>query len=284
MTGASKVVILGREFFMDSLRNDLTLLDESTIEGISYHLAEIGDIARERLQAGESIESLVRNSDLPRLAAILLLRLRRQTLGWPVDHVANLKSSSDFLRLADKFHATNDSSVVFLFNFLSDVVGLSENPNLLNAKTLDLLKLNLRALSFLATNQVNASTPRDQRPFVVFMHHIWENQDKVDPKISARMFWQKVERFIMSHDSLPSTDEEGWVCYTFEFGLNDSPSQYTAALHISPDHLLKNKIEVKCQSMRRGKKIKSITLKTFETYWSEMRSKFITLTSEYNRT
>ncbi len=197
-TTDEKIVIRGLTFSKDYFKP--SVFDECALPGIISFLTDIGEIARERADKGYyDYDSLVNNSPLFYIEGLLRYQLNKLDDELPLD-LDGLITPSDFSHGKEFIHSLGcvcNSKVVFLFDFLDDIVALSHYPDQIDEAAIDKIALNLRALSFLTESQLtNEIKPKDIA-FEKFAHIVWQKMGA--KKITAQQFWNKAVS-ILSND------------------------------------------------------------------------------------
>lgn len=173
------------------------VFDECTLPDVGVFLEDTGEIAR---NGAKDIDSLVRNSPLLRIEGQLRFQLSRldDEHGLILDH---LQEPSDFIHGREFIHNLSyvcNSKVVFLFDFLSDIVYLSHYPDEIDQQAIDKIKANLRALSFLTESQLTGSTARPDPAWDKFARGVWNGMGA--RKVTGQQFWDRCVKVLDSHD------------------------------------------------------------------------------------
>ncbi len=162
--------------------------DECTLRNALDKLSEMA----ESVNKGHEIsEEWINNSPLIYIEGQLRFQLKKFDDELPVS-LEELETPSDFLHGRGFIHSLDcvyNSKVVFLFDFLDDIVTFSHYPDQLDEAALDKIALNLRALSFLVESQLTGAIKYQDIVFNAFSYTVWKKmgQKKFQPMIFGHM-------------------------------------------------------------------------------------------------
>lgn len=273
-TTDEKIVIRGLTFSKDYFKP--LVFDECALPGIISSLTDIGKIARERADKGRyDNDSLVNNSPLFYIEGLLRYQLNKIDDELPLD-VDDLITPSDFLHGKGFIHSLDyvcNSKVVFLFDFLDDIVTFSHYPDQLDEVVINRIALNLRALSFLVESQLTGAIKPKDIAFERFAYIVWQKMGANE--ISAKQFWDRAVS-ILSNDKnagevtfeITQRSWEGDRTDTYVIRLETIKSKKETN---KPDRqVIKSLCESKDISARRA-----IGFSQIKNIWREMQNNFM---------
>ncbi len=183
-----KIIIQGESYGMDSFKPHH--IDEFEICRVLRVIEEVGEFS---VKGHRDMRSIVRHSPLLHIEGLIrfqLIKRKSETHGLCLEY---LETTSDFLHQSS--YVDNHIScprIVFLFNFLYDIVSLSNSPEYITREKLDKIKSNLRTLNVSFESQITGARSHENKTknkFEGFAYYVWKtnNCEKIKPAI----FWDK---------------------------------------------------------------------------------------------
>jgi len=217
-----KIIIRGNVYYKELFSSPCDV-NEIDLKGILNHILDIGLIAR---KGYKDIDSLVKNSPLLYLEGVLRFQFEKHdTDGIGLER---LETRSDFIHEYDYIHdVIGCNKLVFLFDFLSDIVFLADSPEFITDSEIDKISHNLQKLSFLCTPQITGKMAHTEDNTIIFNRlafYVWLQNGST--KMIAKVFWSKTITLLLENDGEielgydKSEEKEPYV-----FILDPAPSQ-----------------------------------------------------------
>lgn len=253
---ADKIVIRGRSYDQEYFAPQP--IDEFTLKELIPHISDIGEIARE---GSKDLDGLVGNSPLSYIEGLLRYQLK-QIDDESSQYFSELKDLDSFDIYFELIHdlptKTPDTKIVFLFDFLRDIVILSCFPHLITDTYLEKITVNLRALSFLVEPQLNGRIKPGEHIFEHFAYNVWLFAG--GKKISGQQFFDAAKRLIKKKD--------GEVVFWYRRWGWEPNLKYIATIDCS------ERIKLECET--RGVNIgRPKSLGQINNIWAGLQKKFI---------
>jgi len=234
-------------------------LKESDINHVVELLRETGELAKD----GSGYSNFL-NSPLTVVQGLVRYQIERNKhfidAGISND---DLETTSDFLngnQARQLLEYQDDVSAMFLFEFLYQIVRLSQYPELIDEREIDLFAQNMRAFHLLTPNQINASKQRKDYAFEKFAYSVWLKLGAKD-NLSAKAFYDYSVRYLQNNDR------------ELAFSSEIESKKYEFVVKLTND----NKIATECVSIAKPRgfaKTRPKGLKQINNIWKEMKEKF----------
>lgn len=256
---AGRIVIRGMVFDQEYFAPHP--IDEFTLQEVIPHISDVGEIAR---IGSKDLESLVGNSPLTYIEGLIRYQLKRID-----DALALCFSELDCLVSFDNYHdliherplEIPDSKIVFLFDFLRDIVILSRYPDKIRSSDLEKISVNLRALSFLIEPQLNGKIKPNNHAFEYFAYGVWLRAG--GKKITGKQFFNSAIRLIQNNN--------GEIEFKYRRWEWEPLLTYVATVGQS-EHKPVIKVECEKPGVNAGK---PKSLGQINNIWSSLQNKFI---------
>jgi len=191
-----KIVIQGKEYNLDLFKpHDI---DECEFPSLLRVIEEVGEFAADGY---EDMASIVRGSPLLHIEGLIRYQLIKHDSDSHGLSIKCLETTSDFFHERHFVeHNINCSKIVFLFNFLHDIVFLSDSPQYITKEELDKIKNNLRTLIMLCDSQLTAQKShknKTKNDFKMFAYYVWTRNNCEN--IKPAKFWNKAISILIEH-------------------------------------------------------------------------------------
>jgi len=235
---SNQIIVQGVSYDMDDFK--IHYFEECEIPGILRVIEEVGEFANEGY---EDMDSIVRDSPLHHIEGLIRHQLVKHKIEEHGLSLKYLETTADFFIIKDSFHnKINCYKLVFLFDFLSDIVCLSQSPSDINSESLNKIAMNLRTLFILCDSSfTGASSHKEDVGFRHFAFSVWVGMGA--KKISGRKFWDRAI-YILNHEKY---DGEVDISIMRRLGFNREEERvdYVAKLDLKKGRTV---IKISCKS------------------------------------